>query len=143
MQETRGRGLANRIQGDGNAQHIRTEFFARPDPGLGPGRLFLWGFLNPVVARILARIVGVVLIGIGIMWVVAPIADKAAGVQGNYTSPFGQGGFGPALGWGAGSLIAGILALVLSFLQVSTTWAKPVREKPAPSYSEKPEKLEA
>ena len=85
--------------------------------GVLMGWVTLWSFLNPMVGRTVARICAVIAIGIGVEWLVTPISDLVRDVQDpHYYSPFGTGGFGSALGWGAGCLVIGIFFLVLSFL---------------------------
>jgi hypothetical protein len=82
------------------------------------GWVTLWSFLNPQVGRVVARIVAVVAIGFGVVWVVTAIGDSLNGTSNQrYESPLGQGGFGAALGWGSGGLALGIAVLVLSFLR--------------------------
>jgi hypothetical protein len=86
--------------------------------GILIGWVTLWSFLNPAVGRIVIRIVAVVVIGFGVNWIVTPLIDAANDVPNpRYESPLGHGGYGPAFGWGAGGLAAGIMALVFSFLR--------------------------
>jgi hypothetical protein len=88
--------------------------------GVLVGWVTLWSFLNPQVGKIVARAFAVVAIGIGVTWIVTPITDILAEVKDpHYESPFGKGGIGPALGWGVGATVAGLMALVFSFLRGS------------------------
>jgi hypothetical protein len=90
--------------------------------GILIGLAVLWCVSNPahggMVIRLIARICAVVAFGFGVNWLVTPLGDLATGHRDvNYESPLGQGGFGPAIGWGAGAMVFGIAALVLSFLR--------------------------
>jgi hypothetical protein len=90
--------------------------------GILIGLAVLWCILHPriggLVVRLIARICAVVALGFGVNWLVTPLGDLAAGHRDvNYESPLGHGGFGSAIGWGAGGVVFGITALVLSFLR--------------------------
>jgi hypothetical protein len=97
--------------------------------GVLVGWVTLWSFLNPQVGRIVARIFAVLALGIGVCWIVIPIADLLHGeTNPQYESFFGQGGFGSGLGWGGGAFAAGVTALVFSFLRREGTSATSKRE---------------
>jgi hypothetical protein len=112
--------------------------------GILIGLAILWCIMHPqsggLVVRILARICAVVALGFGVNWLVTPLADLAAGHRDvQYESPLGQGTFGSAIGWGAGALVFGIAALVLSFIRTGTRPHKP-SENSAPA-EHKPEEF--
>ena len=80
--------------------------------------LLVWGLVNPNVGRVFARIFAVLAIGLGtglLAWGIV-----AASLSGTIRSPLGLASLigepSEAIGWGAGSLAAGITALVLSFV---------------------------
>jgi hypothetical protein len=74
-----------------------------------------------------------------VAWTVTPIGDSLAGVSDpHYDSPLGKGGFGVALGWGAGGLVLGITTLILTFLRPGGK-ASAAREEPRPSPAPKAE----
>ena len=69
--------------------------------------LLVWGLINPVVGRRLARIFAVIAMGLGmglLLWGIPPFDSHIITEVGE------------AIGWGAGFLTGGIVALVLSFL---------------------------
>jgi hypothetical protein len=77
--------------------------------GVIVGWVTLWSYLRPLVGRIVARIIAIGAIGIGVNGMVTPISDFAAGTTTiRYYSPFGEGSFGVAPGWGAGALAFGL-----------------------------------
>jgi hypothetical protein len=119
---------------------METSVFAGPGflAGLVLGVLIgwvsLWSYLNPAVGKTVARICAVIVIGIGVQWLVTPIYDQLREVENpHYYSPFGTGGYGPALGWGAGCLVVGITFLVLSFLRTGATGITPKEDVKQPS----------
>jgi len=97
------------------------------------GWVTLWSFLNPLVGRVVARVCAVLAMGFGVNWLVTPFADAMSRVtNAQYESPMGRGGFGVALGWGAGALVFGIAALVLSFLRAGRRTVLPEEENKSP-----------
>ncbi len=80
--------------------------------------LLLWCTIKPNVGRRFARIFAVLAIGTGIGVLTWGICAAALGEV--IRSPLGLTSFiaepSEAIGWGAGSLAAGITALVLSFI---------------------------
>jgi amino acid transporter len=98
--------------------------------GLVLGMVALWSFINPVVGRVVARVLGVVALGFGVVWLTTAIVDIARKEPNpHYYSPLGQGGSAVALGWGVGGLVVGILIIVFSFLRV---WPKEQKGPSAP-----------
>jgi hypothetical protein len=80
--------------------------------------LLVWALVSPNVGRALARIFAVLAIGLGaglLAWGIV-----AASTTGTVRSPLGFEWLirepSEVIGWGAGSLAAGITALVLSFV---------------------------
>lgn len=98
--------------------------------GLVLGWVTLWCFLDRWIGKIVVRILAVCCIGIGIQWIVTPVADLLHGGSSAvmYESPMGHGGFGAALGWGVGSLAIGILGMVLTFVRFRSSPAIPSGE---------------
>ena len=82
------------------------------------GMVAVWSFLYPVIARIIARVLGIGAAGFGMVWLTTAITDMARGLDGTYHSPLGRGGTTVALGWGVGGLAVGVLLIVFSFLSV-------------------------
>ncbi len=79
--------------------------------------LLLWGLINPVVGRRLARVFAVIAMGLGMGLLLWGISGAVTGER--LRPPFHSliiTQFGEAIGWGAGFLTGGIVALVLSFL---------------------------
>ncbi len=79
--------------------------------------LLLWGLINPVVGRRLARIFAVVAMGLGMGLLLWGISGELSGER--LRPPFDSHiitEVSEAIGWGAGFLTGGIVALVLSFL---------------------------
>ena len=79
--------------------------------------LLLWGLINPVVGRRLARIFAVITMGLGIGILLWGISGAVSGER--LRPPFDSRiitAVSEAIGWGAGFLTGGIVALVLSFL---------------------------
>ena len=80
--------------------------------------LFSWCIIRPNVGRRFARIFAVAAIGIGIGFLTWGICAAALGET--IRSPLGLTSLvaapSEAIGWGAGSLAAGITALVFSFV---------------------------
>ena len=79
--------------------------------------LLLWGLINPVVGRRLARIFAVIAMGLGIGFLLWGISGAVSGER--LRPPFDSHiitEVSEAIGWGAGFLTGGIVALVLSFL---------------------------
>jgi hypothetical protein len=86
--------------------------------GIVLGWVSLWSFLNPTVGRTVARILAIACLAFGVNWIVTPVADILRGnSSARYYSLLGTGDFGPALGWGAAGLVAGLLALGFSFFR--------------------------
>jgi hypothetical protein len=90
--------------------------------GLVLGWVVLWSFLKPELGRLLARLIGVLAIGAGVLCVVMAVADLAKGDR-NATYEFLglRGGFGPTLGTGVGLLVVGVMILVLARARKTTT----------------------
>jgi hypothetical protein len=77
----------------------------------------VWGLINPVVGRRLARTFAVIAMGLGMGLLLWGISGAASGER--LRPPFGSNiitDVSEAIGWGAGFLTGGIVALVLSFL---------------------------
>ena len=87
-------------------------------PLLVVAALFLWCIIRPNVGRLFARIFAVLAIGGGIGVLTWGICAAALGNA--IRSPLGLTSLiaepSEAIGWGAGTLAAGITALVLSFI---------------------------
>jgi hypothetical protein len=76
-----------------------------------------WGLINPVVGRRLARIFAVIAMGLGMGLLIWGISGAMSGES--LRPPFDSHiitEVSEAIGWGAGFLTGGIVALVLSFL---------------------------
>ena len=85
--------------------------------GLLPVGLLLWGLIDPVVGRRLARVFAVIAMGLGMGLLLWGISGAVSGER--LRPPFDSHiitKFSEAIGWGAGFLTGGIVALVLSFL---------------------------
>ncbi len=83
--------------------------------------LLVWGFLDPLVGRRLARTFAVMAMGLGTGLLLWGISGAMSGER--LRPPFDMRFItevGEAIGWGAGFLTAGIVALVLSFLGKTT-----------------------
>ena len=79
--------------------------------------LLVWGLINPVVGRRLARIFAVIAMGLGMGLLLWGISGAVSGER--LRPPFDSHiitEVSEAIGWGAGFLTGGIVALVLSFL---------------------------
>jgi len=79
--------------------------------------LLVWGLINPVVGRRLARIFAVIAMGLGMGFLLWGISGAVSGER--LRPPFDSHiitEVSEAIGWGAGFLTGGIVALVLSFL---------------------------
>ena len=79
--------------------------------------LLLWGLIDPVVGRRLARVFAVIAMGLGMGLLLWGISGAVSGER--LRPPFDSHiitEFSEAIGWGAGFLTGGIVALVLSFL---------------------------
>jgi hypothetical protein len=79
--------------------------------------LLVWGLINPVVGRRLARTFAVIGMGLGMGLLLWGISGALSGKR--LRPPFGSDiitEVSEAIGWGAGFLTGGIVALVLSFL---------------------------
>ena len=79
--------------------------------------LLLWGLINPVVGRRLARIFAVIAMGLGMGFLLWGISGAVSGER--LRPPFDSHIIteaSEAIGWGAGFLTGGVVALVLSFL---------------------------
>jgi hypothetical protein len=79
--------------------------------------LLLWGLINPLVGRRLAKNFAVIAMGMGTGLLVWGISGAVSGER--LRPPFGSNiitEVSEAIGWGAGFLTGGIVALVLSFL---------------------------
>ncbi len=79
--------------------------------------LLLWGLINPVVGRRLARVFAVIAMGLGMGFLLWGISGAVSGER--LRPPFDSHiitEVSEAIGWGAGFLTGGIVALVLSFL---------------------------
>ena len=76
-----------------------------------------WGLINPVVGRRLARIFAVIAMGLGMGLLLWGVSGAVSGER--LRPPFDSHlslEVSEAIGWGAGFLTGGIVALVLSFL---------------------------
>ena len=100
--------------------------------------LLLWGLINPVVGRRLARLFAVITMGLGIGLLLWGISGAVSGehLRPPFDSPIITQ-VSEAIGWGAGFLTGGIVALVLSFLgktrnsgQQETQGFEPTLESP-------------
>ncbi len=81
------------------------------------GGLLVWGLIDPVVGRRLARAFAVIGMGLGMGLLLWGISGAVSGER--LRPPFGSNiitEVSEAIGWGAGFLTGGIVALVLSFL---------------------------
>ena len=79
--------------------------------------LLVWGLINPTVGRRLARNFAVIAMGLGMGLLLWGISGAVCGER--LRPPFGSDiitEVSEAIGWGAGFLTGGIVALVLSFL---------------------------
>ena len=79
--------------------------------------LLVWGLINPAVGRRLARIFAVIAMGLGTGFLLWGISGAMSGER--LRPPFRSDiitEVSEAIGWGAGFLTGGIVALVLSFL---------------------------
>jgi hypothetical protein len=79
--------------------------------------LLLWGLINPLVGRRLARIFAVIAMGLGMGFLLWGISGAVSGER--LRLPFDSHiitDVSEAIGWGAGLLTGGIVALVPSFL---------------------------
>ena len=79
--------------------------------------LLLWGLINPVVGRRVARVFAVIAMGLGMGLLLWGISGAMSGER--LRPPFDSHiitEVSEAIGWGAGFLTGGIVALVLSFL---------------------------
>lgn len=100
--------------------------------------LVVWGLINPVVGRRLARGFAVMAMGLGTGFLLWGISGAVRGER--LRPPFDSKiitEVGEAIGWGAGFLTGGIVALVLSFLgktknagQRDSQQSEPVLESP-------------
>jgi hypothetical protein len=100
--------------------------------GIVLGLIGLWCVLQPQVGRIAGRVLALIALGFGVNWIITPLADLAAGQRDtHYDNPLGNGGFGWALGSGAGAFVVGVTGLVLSFLRTRPKTAAPKEERDA------------
>ncbi len=79
--------------------------------------LLVWGLIDPVVGRRLARTFAVIAMGLGMGLLLWGISGAVSGKR--LRPPFGSNiitAVSEAIGWGAGFLTGGIVALVLPFL---------------------------
>ena len=79
--------------------------------------LLVWGLINSVVGRRLARTFAVIAMGLGMGLLLWGISGALSGER--LRPPFGSNiitAVSEAVGWGAGFLTGGIVALVFSFL---------------------------
>ncbi len=79
--------------------------------------LLVWGLINPLVGRRLARTFAVIAMGLGMGFLLWGITGAVSGER--LRPPFDSHiitEVSEAIGWGAGFLTGGIVALVLSFL---------------------------
>jgi hypothetical protein len=100
--------------------------------------LLVWGLIDPVVGRRLARIFAVMAMGLGMGLLAWGISGAISGER--LRPPFGSNiitEVGEAIGLGAGFLTGGIVALVLSFLgktrksaQRDARESEPITESP-------------
>ena len=100
--------------------------------------LLVWGLINPVVGRRLARIFAVIAMGLGMGLLLWGFSGAVSGQR--LRPPFGSNiisEVSEAIGWGAGFLTGGIVALVLSFLRKTkkggpqdTQGSEPISESP-------------
>jgi hypothetical protein len=101
--------------------------------------LLVWGLLDPIVGRRLARTFSVIAMGVGTGLLLWGISGALSGER--LRPPFDMRiitEVGEAIGWGAGFLTGGIVALVLSFLGKTTKggredmqMSEPVSESPS------------
>jgi hypothetical protein len=84
--------------------------------GILLGWASLWCFLNPTVGRAVVRIFAVLALGTGVWFLAVAVVDMLHGEVNNYALPGMVANSTTVWGWGAGCLVAGITALVLSFL---------------------------
>ena len=111
--------------------------------------LLVWGLINPVVGRRLARIFAVIAMGLGMGLLLWGISGAMSGER--LRPPFDSHiitEVGEAIGWGAGFLTGGIVALVLSFLgkpkngsRQKTQESQPNSESPHPGHGDAGEPL--
>ncbi len=101
--------------------------------------LLVWGLIDPVVGRRLARTFAVITMGLGMGLLLWGISGAVSGER--LRPPFSSNNLitevSEAIGWGAGFLTGGIVALVLSFLGKTkrigpqdTPESKPTTESP-------------
>jgi hypothetical protein len=100
--------------------------------------LLVWGLLDPLVGRRLARIFAVIAMGLGMGLLLWGISGALSGDR--LRPPFDSriiAEVSEAIGWGAGFLTGGIVALVLSFLgktrnagRQDTQRSEPISEAP-------------
>ena len=100
--------------------------------------LLVWGLINPVVGRRLARIFAAIAMGLGVGLLLWGFSGAVSGQR--LRPPFGNNiisEVSEAIGWGAGFLTGGIVALVLSFLgktrkagQQDAQESEPISESP-------------
>ena len=100
--------------------------------------LLLWGLINPLVGRRLARIFAVIAMCLGMGLLLWGISGGVSGER--LRPPFDSHiitEVSEAIGWGAGFLTGGIVALVLSFLRKTrnsdrqaTRESEPISESP-------------
>ncbi len=100
--------------------------------------LLVWGLINPVVGRRLARIFAVIAMGLGMGLLLWGFSGAVSGQR--LRQPFGSNiisEVSEAIGLGAGFLTGGIVALVLSFLGKTRKTSQQDAQKSEPS-SESP-----
>ncbi len=100
--------------------------------------LLVWGLINPVVGRRLARIFAAIVMGLGVGLLLWGFSGAVSGERLRPT--FGSNiitEVSEAIGWGAGFLTGGIVALVFSFLgktrkagRQDAQEAEPISESP-------------
>jgi sugar phosphate permease len=93
-----------------------------------------WGLIDPVVGRRLARNFAVIAMGLGTGFLFWGISGAVSGER--LRPPFGSNiitEVSEAIGWGAGFLTGGIVALVLSFLGKTKTSGQPDAPKSEPT----------
>ncbi len=96
--------------------------------------LLLWGLIDPVVGRRLARIFAVIAMGLGMGFLLWGISGAVSGER--LRPPFDSHiitEFSEAIGWGAGFLTGGIVALVLSFLGKTTRTSQQIVRESEPT----------
>ena len=96
--------------------------------------LLLWGLINPVVGRRLARIYAVIAMGLGMGLLLWGISGAVTGER--LRPPFDSHiitEVSEAIGWGAGFLTGGIVALVLSFLGKTRQASPQESQQPEPA----------